>query len=278
MAIKWTEEQIDHQKSILKNQLESGNGRFGMFVLRTFRFIQFECEKNNSNWCYAKKIGGNRLTAYVYNGPEDHMGYSVVQDAKDKLKKMGYIKYKKENDEWKLYISKQIDFCDINQYIKDTPDDKDYYQRVYEHLLNSGIKIYNYNKRCWKCGRDIKIYSYFLGKQLELEMGKEYVPHRYYIKNKNLFDKIGLGIITQLDEYLSGVYPNIKLRFSKEMNESYYMNCCQFCDAHQGINFVVYRPTELMGLDIDKLQNYECNVIDINDIGIDKNKIKKLYG
>lgn len=277
MANNWTEEKVSRQKSILKNQLETNNGRFGMFVLRTFRFIQFECDKNNSNWCYAKKVGGKRLTSYVYDGPEDHMAFSVIENVKDSLKKMGYIRYRKENNEWKLYISKQIDFCDINQYVNDTPDDKDFYQRVYEHLSKTGIKIYSYNKRCWKCGKDIKVYSYFLGKQLELEMGKEYIPHRYDIKHKGLFDRTGLGIITQLDEYLSSVYPNIKFRFSKEMKESYYMNCCQFCDAHQGINFVVYSPTELMNIDIDKLRNYECNTIDIEGVGIDKNKIKKLY-
>jgi len=277
MTARWTEKQINHQKDILRNQLETGSGRFGMFVLRTFKFIENECQKNNSNWCYANKVGGKKLIAYVYNGPEDHMGYSVVEDVKANLKKMGYIRYKKENDVWKLYVEKNIDFCDIDQYVLDNPESPDFYQRVYDHLLQSGIKIYKYRKTCWKCGKQTDIYTYFLGKQLESEMGKEYMPHRYYIKNGNLFDRIGLGSITALDKYLATIYPTIKVKFSKQMGESYYMNCCQYCDAHQGINYTVYRPIELMETENINIKKYECNSIDIELIGLNKTKIKDLY-
>ena len=151
MAQHWTPEQIDHEKQILTNQLMTKSGRFAIFVLRTYRYIAWECQNNHSNWCYADRISGRHLLAYVYNGPADHMGREVVEDAKDKLKKMGYIAYRKEDGRWKLYIKKEIDFCDIRQYVADTPEDPDFFDRVYQHLLQSGIKIYTYPKTCWKC-------------------------------------------------------------------------------------------------------------------------------
>ena len=107
MAQHWTQEQIDHEKQILTNQLMTKSGRFAIFVLRTYRYIAWECQNNHSNWCYANRISGRHLLAYVYNGPADHMGCEVVEDAKDKLKKMGYIAYRKEDGRWKLYIKKR---------------------------------------------------------------------------------------------------------------------------------------------------------------------------
>ena len=146
MAQHWTQVQIDHEKQILTNQLMTKSSRFAIFVLRTYCYIAWECQNNHSNWCYADRISGRHLLAYVYNGPADHMGREVVEDAKDKLKKMGYIAYRKEDGRWKLYIKKEIDFCDIRQYVTDTPEDPDFFDRVYQHLLQSGIKIYTYPK------------------------------------------------------------------------------------------------------------------------------------
>ena len=157
MAQHWTPEQIDHEKQILTNQLMTKSGRFAIFVLRTYRYIAWECQNNHSNWCYADRISGRHLLAYVYNEPADHMGREVVEDAKDKLKKMGYIAYRKEDGRWKLYIKKEIDFCDIRQYVADTPEDPDFFDRVYQHLLQSGIKIYTYPKTCWNCHQSTDI-------------------------------------------------------------------------------------------------------------------------
>lgn len=275
MTYHWTEEQIHHQKEVLRNQLIKDSGRFAIFVLRTYRYIEWACKQNNGNWCIANKIRGKKLISYVYDGSEDHMAKDVVEDAKDKLNKMGYIKYKKESDIWRIYILKSIDFCDINQYVQDDPNDN-FFDIVYQHLLNYGIKIYQYKKRCWKCHSETDIYTYFLGKQLEQELGRNYMPARYFIERNDLFDKIGIGSIAQLDEYLSCMYPQIQKRFSKEMNQKYYMCCCHHCGAHQGINFTVYRPEELIHRVIN-LKELETNVIDIQKAGITQDMIKRIY-
>ena len=156
--MRWSEERIRHEKEVLVNQLETGCGRFAVFVLRTYAYIARECEKNNRNWCYASKVRGKSLISYVYNGPVDHMGYEVVEDAKDKLKKMGYIRYRKVDDQWLLYIEKKIDFCDINHYVRDENECEDFIEKVYQHLLHNGIKIYKYQKICWKCHKKMDVY------------------------------------------------------------------------------------------------------------------------
>lgn len=282
--MKWSEERIQHEKEVLVNQLETGCGRFAIFVLRTYAYIARECEKNNRNWCYASKVRGKSLINYVYNGPVDHMGCEVVEDAKDKLKKMGYIRYRKVDDQWLLYIEKEIDFCDLDQYVRDENEDKtdqneceDFIEKVYQHLLHNGIKIYKYQKICWKCHKKMDVYTYFLGKQLEMEMGEEYIPGKDFIDTNDLFDITGVGAkhMELLDAYLSTLYPQIKIAYSKEMNQSYFMNCCPHCGKHQGINFTVYRPAELAYN--QNLKELEVNVVDIRKAGIDKRIIENLY-
>lgn len=246
MSRKWTDEKIASKKIMLINQLETGKGRFALFILRTFKYIQYECIKNNDDWCIASKNGGRKLVHYVYNGPDDHMAYSVIESVKDHLKQLGYIKYVKSNDIWQLHIIKDIDFCDINLYVQDDPNAESFYQKVYNHLLNSGINVYSFKVKCWKCRKETDVYSYFLGEQLETQMGDEFTPHKYFIENNGLFDYMGIGSFNKIDKYMSACYQSIQQRYSKQMGEYYYMNCCSYCDAHQRINFVVYRPMKFL--------------------------------
>lgn len=278
MSGNWNAEQIDHEKEILKKQLETGSGRFGMFVLRTYNYIVHECRENaNQNWCWADRISGRKLTAYVYNGPQDHMGREVAEDAKDKLKKMGYIRYRKEGGRWKLFIVKPIDFCELGHYVKDQPGDPDFYQRIYDHLLKRGIQIYKVPKICWRCGKSMDVITYFLGKQLEAELGPEAVPHRWQIVNSGLFDVTGLGSIDKLDRYLAGLYPTIRSEYSRQMDRTYFMNCCFDCGAHQGMNYVVYRPDELMGLSGTQLEKFAVQRVGLRDVPLNEADIRRLY-
>ena len=115
-------------------------------------------------------------------------------------------------------------------------------------MLQSGIKIYTYPKTCWNCHQSTDIYTYFLSRQLEEE----------------------------LDVYLSHLYPQIQKRYSREMDRYYHMCCCSHCGAHQGINFTVYRPEALMENKV-ALDEMIDRVIDIRDVGIDKEFIKQMY-
>ncbi len=276
MTKHWTQEQIDHEKQILQNQLLHHSGRFALFVLRTYAYILWECRSNQEEWCLASKINGRRFIAYVYNGPQDHMGRAVVEDAKDKLKKMGYIAYRKVDNVWRVYIRKPIDFCDLAQYVTDTPDEPDFYERVYRHLLQNGIKIYTYPTVCWKCHKETPVYTYLLSRQLEEEMGADYAPRYHERENTGRFEVLGVGSNQVLDAYLMTLYPQIQMRYSQRMQERYPMCCCTSCGAHQGINFTVFRPKTLMhekwrsSLRVDR-------IIDIQTAKIDKETIKEFY-
>lgn len=44
---------------------------------------------------------------YVYDGQPDHMGYELVDEWKKELRDLGYIKFVKEENEWRTYITKK---------------------------------------------------------------------------------------------------------------------------------------------------------------------------
>lgn len=91
-----------------------------------------------------------------------------------------------------------------------------------------------------------------------------------------MYERVGLGSLEKLDVYLSHLYPQIQKRYSREMDRYYHMCCCSHCGAHQGINFTVYRPEELMENKV-ALDEMIDRVIDIRDVGIDKEFIKQMY-
>ena len=95
MAQHWTQEQIDHEKQILTNQLMTKSGRFAIFVLRTYRYIAWECQNNHSNWCYADRISGRHLLAYVYNGPAGPHGTRSGGRRKGQAEKDGVYRLSK---------------------------------------------------------------------------------------------------------------------------------------------------------------------------------------
>lgn len=195
---------------------------------------------------------------------------------KGQAEKDGVYRLSKGRRALEALYKKEIDFCDIRQYVADTPEDPDFFDRVYQHLLQSGIKIYTYPKTCWKCHQSTDIYTYFLSRQLEEELGKEYAPQYHARVNLRLYERIGLGSLEKLDVYLSYLYPQIQKRYSREMDRYYHMCCCSHCGAHQGINFTVYRPEELMENKVT-LDEMIDRVIDIRDVGIDKEFIKQMY-
>lgn len=78
------------------------------------------------------------------------------------------------------------------------------------------IPIYEYKNRCWKCGKDTTIITYWI----------------------NCGSSRVIGDIKKLDEYLMKLYPFIGEAFSKTRDERYIANLCEFCNALQGQWFV----------------------------------------
>lgn len=272
------EEKIKHEKEILLNQINGGNGYFALYVLKTFKFIKDVCQKNNTNWCLESKIPDVALLKYmyssVYGGKPDHMGWKVLEEVKSKLVFMGYIEFKEVNGEKRIYILKDIEFCDYEDYIHKnaTPYRA---EQVYRYLKENGIYIFKYEKNCFKCQIKIPIYSYYLGKQLENELGKRYKMENFNIPNRHLFDTVGIGEIEKIDEYLMQKIPTIKRSYSKMMECKYVVNTCPNCGVIQGINYTVYKPKELENLTYEELKKKIWEKVDIDVIGLTEKEIRK---
>lgn len=110
----WTSDQIDRKKEYFrKNRIET-NGKFTEFVVRTYYCIYKECSLNNGMCCEAKSVSPYKIKHIIYHGFHnnipDHDFKNVIDDCIKNLKLMHYIKFKKENDTWMIYLNKSLDF------------------------------------------------------------------------------------------------------------------------------------------------------------------------
>lgn len=96
----------------------------------------------------------------------------------------------------------------------------------YMLLQQNGIDIYEDSHVCWKCGRVIKLRSYF--PQIDFLLADPVFSKLYD------FSIVRLSIADTLDAYLSQKYANIQMRYSKKAGFSYMANTCPHCGSLQG--------------------------------------------
>lgn len=110
----WTEEKILKKRAYFKEQRITKTGKFTEFTIRTFYCIYKACANNRANYCLASESNAYKIKNVVYEGfykgVPDHDNKSVIDDCKKHLKEMGYIRYKKINNKWLIYIVKPLDF------------------------------------------------------------------------------------------------------------------------------------------------------------------------
>ena len=109
------------------------------------------------------------------------------------------------------------------------------HELVMAYIQEKGIRIYRWNKVCWKCGKETPVYSYYLG--YELEELDEYLGS---------FGMVGLGELPCVDQILEKEIPSIQPRYSNTIKSRYTANTCIHCGAMQGRNYVVEDPHEIM--------------------------------
>ena len=109
------------------------------------------------------------------------------------------------------------------------------HELVSKAIVATGIKVYRWEKVCWKCGKTTPVYSYYLG--YELEEIDEYL---------STFGMIGLGDLDCVDRILTREIPSIQERFSYTTQSKYIANSCVHCNALQGRNYIVDDPHEIM--------------------------------
>ncbi len=99
-------------------------------------------------------------------------------------------------------------------------------EQTYAWFKKQGIRIYEVEQPCWKCGKPIKLRSYFPHLDLLLDQPE--------LAQKLDLSIIRLSIVDTLDEYLSSKYQEIYPRFSKKFDGEYVANNCPYCHSLQG--------------------------------------------
>lgn len=140
---------------------------------------------------------------------------------------------------------------------------------VLKYIELNGIRIYRWNKKCYKCGNITSVYSYYLS--YELENFDEYVF--------GTCASVGLGDIKYVDTILSSKISTIKPSYSYTTNTKYMANTCEHCGALQGRNYVVDDPDEIFDeLYFTKnMDKYLYAILRIGDVSKISRDIKRLY-
>lgn len=110
----WTEEQIQHQHDYFSSERTKKRGKFTELVVRTYYFIYKVCSLNDGICCKTSEASAHKIKYIIYEGfyggIPDHDNKGVIDDCVDKLKLMKYIKFKKVNDKWMIYLNRPLDF------------------------------------------------------------------------------------------------------------------------------------------------------------------------
>lgn len=108
---------------------------------------------------------------------------------------------------------------------------RDYIKRIIDEY---GIRIYAWEKQCYRCKRKTTVCSYYLA-----------YDYRDLVPILEQCCEIGIGDIPSLDKLVLEKYPNIQNCYSKTTRTIYIANVCSYCHALQGHNYVVDDPEEI---------------------------------
>lgn len=141
---------------------------------------------------------------------------------------------------------------------------------TYSLLVQNGVHIYEVETSCWKCGKQIKLRSYF--PQLDL---LELQPDLAKVLDLSI---IRLSIVDSLDQYLSMKYSEIYLHASKKAGFSYIANNCPYCHSLQGSQMTLSKVYDflLTALENHLLSKYVVDTLSINDTILPKEEWKKI--
>ena len=101
------EEQKNKKLEYLRKQKENPTGNYRNYLVRVYNYILNESKESGKGW---SKANTRKMLDYIYEGNPDHMGYELLNEFKQTLKDLGYIKFVKEDNEWHAYIIKELDF------------------------------------------------------------------------------------------------------------------------------------------------------------------------
>ena len=95
-------------------------------------------------------------------------------------------------------------------------------------LYKTGLDVYSWQRKCHRCHKPTRVYTYFLDYQLQGAYAC-------------LEQHVGLGNIYQLDKLMMNRYSTIKMCNTRhpEFIDKIATNVCEHCGAVQGYHYVV---------------------------------------
>lgn len=145
------------------------------------------------------------------------------------------------------------------------------YKMALGFFVENGVNIYSWQKQCWKCGKDIPVYTYFLNCDLQ--------------KLSSLFNDIqnvGIGDFKYLDKVLEKKYSSVKIQYSRTVKTKYMANNCVYCKSIQGRNYVVEDPHEIMNDLYDEkpyvaMQKHTVGKIEVSENSAFEDELKAYF-
>jgi len=118
--MSWTNEKIQNKKAYFKNERIEKRGKFTEFVVRAYYCIYKACANNDGKCCFANDVSARKIKGIIYegfyDGVPDHDNKAVIDDCVYHLKSMNYIKFKKENEKWVIYLNQPLDFLLVHEH------------------------------------------------------------------------------------------------------------------------------------------------------------------
>jgi ssDNA-binding Zn-finger/Zn-ribbon topoisomerase 1 len=140
----------------------------------------------------------------------------------------------------------------------------------YSFLTKHGINIYETETPCWKCGKSIKIRSYFPQIDLLISQPELASTIDLYV--------IRLSVVDTFDQFLSKQYKEIYMKASKKAGFEYMANNCPYCGSLQGSQLTLEKMYNFL-LDALKghtVSNYIVGTISVNEATLPKSEWKEV--
>lgn len=105
-----------------------------------------------------------------------------------------------------------------------------------EIIVRDRIYLVEAVRMCWKCHKPIKIVCFAIEDYIDVH--SNCLEDDTYLMT-SMLSKMPEEVLRFVQERY-----NFKKKFSKTIKDSYWANCCSYCDSLQGNNYLFYEPLE----------------------------------
>lgn len=151
------------------------------------------------------------------------LALNVSYNEKDEAKALGA----RWNPKEKLWMAPGNDFTEYKRFEKWIDG---------SFIVRKDLYIVEASRKCWKCGKETPVICFAIRDYYDLISGGENVPKWTFVSNFSQFPE-------EIFAYVKSNF-KFKIKYSNTIHQSYYANCCKWCDSLQGINYLFYEVLE----------------------------------